>query len=135
MTNKAHEVKIKNYNSVSEFLSDYIEKMRKQNSSWTLTKWVNQLGLQATTSITMVAKNQRKCGKTIETALINFFDFDEADLKHFQYLVRKDKLPEGDPLKELIDPLLKKEGLKQKKFLPKMSFRESKNGITLQLDK
>lgn len=99
---------ISTYEDVRSFLNAYSEYCRSQQPQWTLSSWARKLGLESTTSLTMILNGQRKVGARIEEALIRYFEFSGADLRHFQLLIRRGKFPTADPIAEIIDNEIKK---------------------------
>lgn len=105
--------KVFEFKTFQEFLKSYCKWEKQRSNTWTLTKWVNQLGLKATTSISMVIYDQRKCGRKIEDSLVTYFQFTTDQERHFRLLVKKSRARAGDPTLPMIEDEIKKSQIKK----------------------
>lgn len=103
---RAVKISVQNYKSLRTFLNEYVALNKSKNTAWSIAQWARVLGLEATTSITMILNGQRNCGPKVAQAIANYFSFNEDELTHFKMLVEKDKVSAEDPLHRLIDKQL-----------------------------
>lgn len=92
-----------NYGDLRAFLKDYVHYRKTNTSGWSISEWAKQLNLEAAASITMIINGQRNCGKNIENALINYFQFSEKEILHFKILVSKEKLSKQSPIRKILE--------------------------------
>lgn len=90
------------------FLNTYAQSMKDKDPQFNYSAWARDLGLKATTSITMVLHGQRTCGPQIRQKLESYFGFDEQEKKYFDCLVRVDRFSEDATMKQLVLEELKR---------------------------
>ncbi|MBC7465173.1 MAG: hypothetical protein H7256_04215 [Bdellovibrio sp.] len=53
--------------------------------------------------MTMILNGQRNCGPKVENSLIQYFEFNPEEIRHFKMLVEKDKVKAADPTHQLLE--------------------------------
>lgn len=97
------KIHITNYENLKDFFKAYASSKKREHQDWSLSEWARALGLEATSSLTMIINGQRNIGPAIEKSLANYFSFSEKELRHFQMLIKKDKLSDFDPVKQILE--------------------------------
>lgn len=82
--------------------------MKDRDPQFNYSSWARDLGLKATTSITMVLHGQRTCGPQIRQKLESYFGFNDLEKKYFDCLVRVDRFSEDLTMKQLVLEELKR---------------------------
>ncbi|MCB0342126.1 MAG: TIGR02147 family protein [Pseudobdellovibrionaceae bacterium] len=103
---------VRTYQDYRQFLKDFAEYKRRQNSHWSYGTWAHSLGLKATTSISMIINGQRHPGEQILHSLVEYFGFSPNEESHFRNLVALAKSNETH-LKNILKKEVHTSSLKQ----------------------
>lgn len=114
---QSFKISIYDVEDYRDFLRLYISHCQSKNPQWTVTKWVQQLGLQSLASLNSLLSGRRQCGKGIEKSLLSFFSFPENEREFFRLLVLLSKLKPD----EIAYPIIQKEISHRRQFRGKNS--------------
>ncbi len=94
--------KIYEFSNYRLFLNNYAESKKKFNVHWSKSQWAKKLGLKGTASLTMILNGERKPGKKITSAFVNYFKFNKREKDFFLNLIELEKTSDESLTKNLI---------------------------------
>lgn len=77
---------IRDYTDLVEFLYDFFAFRKQTNSQWSFRSWALNMGFKSHANFISFLNGKRKLTKNMELKLIQYFNFSEVDLTHFNEL-------------------------------------------------